>query len=239
MTTQAQARRRFWKDVSVIDTPEGYVIALDGKPIKVPSKRLLAVPSRPLAEAVADEWHSTGEVMNPLAMPMTQLANTWMDRIQPLRAEIIAELLNYVEADLLCYRAADPDELVLLQAKVWQPVVDWAEQRYGQRWVLAAGVMPATQPAEVHAALAEAIHALDDFSLTALQLAASVVCSLITGLAMVEGRITAEEAYQIAVLDETYQNEQWGEDYEAIDRRANLRAELLQAEKFLILARAN
>lgn len=241
MTTKAEAQpqapRRFWKEVSVVAVPEGFAVALDGRPIKAPSKSLLAIPSRPLADAVAAEWDAMGEVINPAALPLTQLANTWLDRIQPLRAEIVAELLNYVEADLLCYRADHPADLVQRQAEEWEPLLQWAGERLGVRWTVATGVMPASQGPDVHAALAAAIGSHDDMALTSLQLAASVVGSLVVGLALVEGRITAEDAYRVAVLDEMYQAEQWGEDWEAIDRRKHIRTELLNAERFLTLGR--
>ena len=45
-------------------------------------------------------------------------------------AEIVAA---YGGTDLLCYRAEAPEELVRRQAEAWDPLLDWAADRYGAR----------------------------------------------------------------------------------------------------------
>lgn len=238
-----QRPRRFWKQATVIDDvsvlgAEGFGIALDGRPVRVPSRAPLVVGSRALAEGIAEEWNAQGETMDPMSMPLTQLANTAQDRIGPLRAEIIDELMAHAESEVLCYRAEDPPDLVARQAETWDPVLSWAKERLGCDWTVTCGLMPVTQPAEALAALRGALEAMDSPTLTAFQVAAPSCGSPLLGLALVEGRIAADDAYAAALVDELYQAEKWGEDREAVQRRLRTKRDLEDVARYLELARA-
>ena len=69
----------------------------------------------PLAEAVAAEWDAQVDVINPHAMPLTKLANTAIDRAIPEKSKIAAEILEFAGSDMVCYRAESPAGLVLRQ----------------------------------------------------------------------------------------------------------------------------
>lgn len=237
-----QRPRRFWKQAAVIDDgtvlgAEGFGIALDGRPVRAPSRRPLVVRSRALADALAAEWNGQGETFDPAAMPLTQLANTAQDRVGPLRDAIIAELMAYADSEVLCYRADAPAALAARQAEVWDPLLAWAGQRFGCAWTVTAGLMPVGQGDAVHAAVRAALDAMDDATLTAFQVAAPLCGSPVLGLALVEGRISAEEAHAAALLDELFQAAKWGEDREAVLRRNRVKAELAEVERFVTLAR--
>lgn len=234
-----QRPRRFWKQATVVDHEDGCGIALDGRPVKAPSKRDLRCPTRALAEAVAAEWNAQGEHLKPETMPLTQLANTAWDRVPAHRAEIEDELLRHVEADVLVYHADGPDDLVARQTATWAPLRGWAAGRFGVSWATGCGILPVSQDAAVHDAMAAAVRGLDDVSLTALQVVAPLCSSMILGFALLEGRVTAGEAFAAAFVDELYQAEAWGEDAEAAARRARLRAELEDVARFLELARTH
>lgn len=235
-----QRPRRFWKEVSVVELPSaegGFGIALDGRPVKVPSKATLRLCSQNLADAVAEEWRAQEEFLDPLSMPLTQLANTAQDRMIPLRAAIEAELMAHLDGDSLCYYADEPQELVDRQHAAWTPVLQWAEGRFGVRWLHTTGIMPLTQPPAVRQAVQQALSAMTPEELAAFQVIAPAAASLLVGLAVVHGRLSAEQAFSISVIDELYQAEQWGHDWEADDRRERILSELSSAETFLSLAR--
>lgn len=228
--------KRFYKEASVAAQDGGFGVALDGKPVRTPGGAVLSVPTENLAAAVAVEWaEQTGEV-RPLGMPLTRLVLTQIDRVAPRRAEVAAELLGYAGSDLLCYRAEDA-ALADRQKTVWDPLLDWLAARYGVTLAVTDGVMPVAQSAEAMAPLAAKLATLTDAELTALALAAPAAGSLVVGLAFLEGRLSADEAFAVSQLDETYQIEQWGEDYEAADRRAELLREFQDIARFLILTR--
>ncbi|MGB1758796.1 MAG: ATPase, partial [Candidatus Puniceispirillaceae bacterium] len=59
--------------------------------------------------------------------------------------------------------------------------------------------------------------------------------SLVLGLGFVAGRLDADQLFTTAFLDELWQNEKWGRDFEAEDRQNHIRAELDEAARFLAL----
>jgi len=225
--------KRFYKETSVLSTDEGYAVALDGRTVKTPLRRPLVVPVARLAEACRAEWAAQGETIEPYTMPLTQLATTWCDKIAEDRSVIVEQLLRFAETDLLYYRATEPQELVLLEQAARQPLLDWAEAHYGVPFIVTAGVIPVEQSGETLRRLTDALNALDSLVFTAVQSATPALGSVILALALAEQRLSAEEAYAISQLDETYQAELWGEDEEASDRRANLKAEVLTVGAFL------
>ena len=62
--------------------------------------------------------------------------------------------------------------------------------------------------------------------------------SAFLALAVAKHRLTAEEAWAAAHLDEDWQISRWGIDVEAADRRARRHTEMLAASRFLDLLNA-
>lgn len=230
--------KRFYKTVSVEEVPGGFEVRLDGKPIRSPAKAPLVFAGEPLARGVAAEWDAQAEAINPHDMPLMQLASTAVDLVGKGRAAIVDGVVAYAETDLLCYRAEHPKSLVERQAQAWQPLLDWATLRYDAPLHVCAGLMPKPQPPEALRALRVAVEQFDDWTLSALQTATGACGSLIVALALIEGRIDAEEAFAVSQLDETFQIEAWGEDPEATKRRATLRTDIAACRRFVDLLRA-
>lgn len=231
--------KRFYKDAHAIEAADGFGVELDGKPVQTPAKHALRVANRPLAEAIAAEWQGQGVTVSPLALPLTRLVSTAIDRVAPRRDAVIAEIANYAATDLLCYRADDPPELGARQQRIWQPLLDWAAERYDAMLVVTAGITPISQPPAALAAIQRAIAAHDAMLLVALHLATTSCGSVVLGLALLAGRITPEEAFAAAQLDESFQIERWGEDAEQTQRRAALKEDIALAARFAALLRAD
>jgi chaperone required for assembly of F1-ATPase len=229
------AVRRFYDEVSIGAAERGWSVLLDGKPVLTPARRGLEVPTAALAEAVAAEWAAQGSEVSVDSMRLTKLATTAVDLMPERRSDAVSEAVGYAGTDLLCYRAAAPASLALRQAEAWQPWLDWAERQYDARLVPAAGVMPAEQDERALRALRSAVERLDDWRLVGLHAAVTATGSLVLGLAVERGVLTAEEAFGTALLDELFEIEQWGEDAEQSTRHARLRADLEAAERFLRL----
>lgn len=227
--------RRFWKQVSAVPAEGGHDIHLDGKPVRTPGRVPLTLPSPTLAEAVADEWRSVGETIDPRAMPLTGLANAAIDRIAPDPATFAAGLAQYGESDLLCYRADHPLELQLRQQAAWDLLLDWARDRYGIDPVTTTGVMHRAQPPGTVAKLGEAVAERSAFELAALSPLVTVTGSLVAALALLEGFATSEDIWSAANLDEDWQAEHWGEDELARKARATRRADFDAGARFLSL----
>jgi chaperone required for assembly of F1-ATPase len=225
--------KRFWKDVTV--GPDR-VPELDGRPIRTPGRAPLALPTDALAEAVADEWRAVADAVDPRAMPLTGLANAAVDRIAPDPAAFAAGLAAYGESDLLCYRADTPAGLVRRQAAAWDPVLAWAQGRYDVHFELVTGIMHRRQPPATVQRLAEAVRAQPPFRLAPLSPLVTITGSLVIALAVAEGALTPDAAWEAATVDERWQAEQWGEDALAAEARANRRRDFDAAARFLALA---
>ena len=229
--------KKFYKDVSVAEGDTGFAVLLDGRPLKTPSRTAYALPSRELAEAIAAEWRGQGEEVDPETMPLTRLVNTAIERVPVNRGPVAEQALALGKSDLVCYRADYPETLVARQAEHWDPLLDWLEERHGARLATSQGIQFVDQPAEALMALEKAVWAHDDFALTGLSAASSVLGSLVLALALMEERLDAAEAFRLATLDEAFQSAQWGEDAEARARLDRLQAELANIERFLRLVK--
>lgn len=228
----AWAPKRFWTSAEVAEAPGGFAVTLDGRQVKTPAKAPLVVPSRALAEAIAREWQAQDEKIDPATMPVTRGANAAIDKVRPQHAEVAALIADYGGTDLLCYRAEAPRELVARQSAHWDPLLDWAEAALGARLAVTQGVVPVAQPEATLAALSARVAAMDEWQLAALHDLVGLTGSLVLGLAVAEGRLTADEAWTIAQIDEAWQAEQWGADDEAAAHADRKRAALLDAERF-------
>jgi chaperone required for assembly of F1-ATPase len=227
--------KRFWKDAAAVPVAGGHDIHLDGKPVRTPGRVPLTLPSPALADAVADEWRDVGETIDPRAMPLTGLSNAAIDRIAPDPAAFAAGLAKYGESDLLCYRADHPLELQLRQQAAWDPLLDWARDRYGIDPLTTIGVMHRSQSPETIMKLADAVAVRSPFELAALSPLVTVTGSLIAGLALLEGAATPEDIWSAANLDEDWQAEHWGEDDLARKARAARRADFDAGARLLSL----
>lgn len=226
--------KRFWQDVTV--TADGG-IALDGRPVRTPGRLPLVVPYPALGEAIADEWRAVEETIDPRAMPLTGLANAAIERIAPDAAAFAGGIAVYGGSDLLCYRA-EPGPLADRQAAIWEPVLDWARERFDVDFTVTDGVMPVEQPPRTLARLREAVVALSPWQLAPLSPTVSLTGSLLLGLAVVERAIDADTAWAAAHVDEDWQAEQWGEDALAAETRAARASDYRAAIRFLDLIRA-
>ncbi|TVR99259.1 MAG: ATPase [Rhodospirillales bacterium] len=230
--------KRFYRDaVAAPADAGGFVVLLDGRPIRTPAGQRLRLPVPALAEAVAGEWAAQEDLIRPETMPLTRLAATAVDRVAAERPAVVEMLVGYGGSDLLCYRAPEPPDLALRQHRCWQPLLDWAHARFGAALVATEGVMPVAQPAEAIAALACAVDELDDLELTAVATVAQATGSLIIALALVTGRIDDGMALTAAEQDADYQAERWGELAEITDRRRRLARDITDASRFVTLAR--
>jgi chaperone required for assembly of F1-ATPase len=214
-----QLRARFYAQAGLREGPEGFEVQLDGKPVRTPARALLAAPARPLAEAIAAEWQAQRETIDPATMPLTRLANAVIDGVRATRGPVAGEIEKYLGSDLLFYRADAPAGLIAAQARHWDPVLTWAREAFGARFVLAEGVVFVNQPAEAVAA-ARAAMPQDPWRLGAVSSATGLTGSALLALALAHGRLTADEAWAAAHVDEDWNMATWGRDELALERRA-------------------
>src|ERR1035437_10092069 len=110
-TSRGPRRKRIYANAGVVEAPDGFAITLDDKPIRTPSGRPLVAPNREIADAIAAEWDAQKEIIDPLTMPFTRLANSAVDAVGD-RVEAGAEgVAKNLGSELLFYRAGHPGAL--------------------------------------------------------------------------------------------------------------------------------
>lgn len=227
--------KRFWKQAETVEQDGAWGVLLDGRPVRTPARALLEVPTEPLAKAIAEEWSAVSEELDPRDLPLTGLANAAIDRIAADREAFAAGLANYAQGDLTCYRAEGPRELAERQAATWDTVLAWARRRFDVDFVTTDGLMHVQQPAATVERLAHALAILDSFKLAGLSPLITIGGSLLTALSVLEGAMTAEDAWATVTVDDRWQLEQWGSDGEAEAALENRRLDFVAAARFLDL----
>lgn len=208
--------KRFYKVAGLRETDGGFRLTLDGRPAGTPARKPLTLPTRALAERVAAEWDAQRETIDPARMPLTRLVNSTIDGVADRHDEVAADLGAYAGTDLVAYRAGDPPRLVEAQAEAWDPIIDWARGAFGARLILSEGVMHVGQPDTAVSALQGEVNRIGDpFRLAALHTMTTLTGSLLIALAVLHGRLTPDEAWAAAHIDEVFQASVWGADVEA------------------------
>ena len=219
-STRPVQRKKFYAQASVDETADGFVVLLDGKPIKTPSRKVVVIPSRVIAEIVAAEWHAQQDVIDPMTMPMTRLANSVIDGVIDRVDDVTDDIAKYFASDLLCYRAAHPQELVTREAQAWDGVLFWAADSLGARFILAEGIIHAAQPEQALAA-ARAALPREPWSVAGVHIVTTITGSALLALALHHGARDADQVWAAAHVDDDWNVEQWGIDEEVAARRAS------------------
>lgn len=220
-----QRPKRFYTDVSIAAEDGLWRVLLDARALRTAGGKHLAVPSEPLAEAIAAEWRAQTERIDLYTMHITRMAYGAVDRTPEAWESAANEAARFAGTDLVCYLADGPAVLRDRQQAAWAPLREWAGQALGVQLDATVGIAPISQP-EVSL---QAVHAhatsLDAFRKAGLAHAIPLFGSAVLGLAVERGRLTAAEAYELSRIDEAFQTERWGEDSEVARRTERGRAE--------------
>ncbi|MBB3809807.1 ATP12 family chaperone protein [Pseudochelatococcus contaminans] len=212
--------KRFYKAVEAPLRDGVHPLLLDGRPARTPARNPLAAPHPAIADVMVSEWQNQDDVIDPATMPMTRLLNANIDGVTLARDAVVDEIVRYAGSDLLCYRAGFPDRLVERQAALWDPVLAWARDELGARFVLSEGVMFVDQPlTSIEAVRAAVARQSSPHVIGGLHVLTSLAGSLLIALAVASGHMVVEEAWHAAHVDEDVQSEIWGIDEEAKTRR--------------------
>jgi chaperone required for assembly of F1-ATPase len=235
--------KRFYAAANIAPHEGGFVITLDGKMVRTPQGKLLHCAAQQLAAAIAAEWEAQVEHIDTDAMPLTRLLNITLDRVESDREALLADIANYAETDLLCYRApreenalglpSSNQKLRLLQLQHFDPILAWAKETYGLHFVCTDGLVPVAQPSASRATIEAVFAVANHHELASLALMAPILGSALLTLAVWKGRMSAEEALAAAHLDEAVHAEQWGDDPELAQKWAAKCREVKAAVFFL------
>lgn len=218
-SSRTPLRKKFYENASGGEVPGGFAVLLDGKQVRTPGKNPLVAPKREIADAIAAEWNAQGEMIDPMTMPLTRLANSTIDGVENNVAAVADDIAKFFGSDLLFYRAAFPEELIARQTQHWDPVLRWAADDLGAHFILTEGIMHVTQPDKAVAAARAALPA-DAWRVAALHVVTTVTGSALLALALTQGALSRQQVWAAAHVDEDWNSEKWGSDGEVELRRA-------------------
>jgi chaperone required for assembly of F1-ATPase len=175
-------------------------------------------------------------------MPVTQLLTTSIDH-KSQRAAITAEVLQYLNSDLLCYRAGEPENLAAEQKRVWDPWLAWFGQKFRVVLETTFALTRLDQDKAAHEAVAKAVAALSDSEFTVLQAVVPLTGSIVLALALVDGALAPDEAFVCALCEELFYErihdlERHGLDPTEERRRQALKRDLQAARDYLTATRS-
>jgi chaperone required for assembly of F1-ATPase len=200
--------------------------------VRTPSRRPLVAPTAEIAEAMAAEWAAQKDIIDPMTMPLTRLANSVIDAVADRVDAVADDVTRYFESDLLFYRAGHPDALVEREARHWDPVLFWAAETLGAHFILAEGIVHVRQPDQAIAAARAALPA-KPWSIAALHVLTTLTGSALLALALLRGVLDEDQVWSAAHVDEDWNSEQWGVDGEVMARRAARLTDFRAAAKVL------
>jgi len=230
-----QLPKRFYKEAAAIACDGGFAIELDGRSLKTPKRTGLVVPTEPLATAIAGEWNTVGDTIDPERLPLTKIANTAIDGITGREREVHDDIVRYIGNDLLFYRADIPETLAARQAAAWDPILAWFADAWDAEFKITVGVMPVEQNLVSVAKAASALTSETAMSLAPLHVMTTLTGSALLTIAHLKGHLTPDEIWHTTHIDEDWQIEHWGADADAAERRGKRRTELQSAAEFLAM----
>jgi len=229
---QFERRKRFYAEVDSQPVNGGFSVRLDGRTPKSPTGAPLVLPTAALARAVADEWAAQTAEVDLNTMPLTRLAWGALSLDEQHRAVAAEQITAFAGSDLLCYFADGPAGLVDREQRRWGPVIDWAEAALGVRFHRTQGIVHQPQPSDTLARIGVLARSEDDFALVSLAAAAGLFGSAILAFALRRGQLTADAAFDLSRLDETFQEERWGVDAEAAARADAMARQAVTLERW-------
>lgn len=144
------------------------------------------------------------------------------------RSKMVREQIDFAASDTILFFAPYPEELRLMQAEEWRPVIDRINAAGCDfKPVDGLNVPPLTDRTQAY--LANRLNALSDEELPAFCAVSGGCRSVILALAVLDDYLTPERAFDLAVLEESFQNKIWREDPDALVSREGRRKAVLEA----------
>jgi chaperone required for assembly of F1-ATPase len=226
--------KKFWKTIEIKKvSSKGFYILLDKKKLKTPLKNELILSNHLMAKEVLREWDQSSDNINADHLVFYGLLSTAIDRVREEKNLYINDIINFIDTDLICYRADSPIDLVSCQNKHWDPIILLIEKYIDAKVTVFKGVMPSQQNLKVHHEIKKLVDALSDIEISVLHRITNLIGSVFLSLCILKKDLTKKQAYEFAFLDELWQAKNWGYEEEASIKRNKIRIELNRLIHFI------
>jgi chaperone required for assembly of F1-ATPase len=226
--------KKFWKTIEIkkVSSKEFYIL-LDNKKLKTPLKNELILSNHLMTKEVLKEWDQPSDIINADDLVFYGLLSTAIDRVCEEKNSYINDIINFIDTDLICYRADSPTDLVSFQNKYWDPIILLIEKYIDTKVTVFKGVMPSQQNLKVHHEIKKLVDELSDIQISVLHRITNIVGSVFLSLCILKKDLTKKQAYEFAFLDELWQAKNWGYEEEASIKRNKIRIELNRLIHFI------
>lgn len=226
--------RKFWKMVKVKKkSSNSYEILLDENVLKTPMKKKLTIQNSKIAEEIYKEWNQDKNILDTDAMIFYGIISTSIDKISNNRILYINEILNFIDTDLICYRAEEPNDLVQWQSKNWDPILLKVEKYINNKIDVFKGIMPLKQNKGIKFKITKFLTKFSDLEIIALHKITNITGSIFLSLCILNNDIIKEKVFELSHLDELWQAENWGYEEEASKNREKIKIQLNRTMYFL------
>ena len=226
--------RKFWKTIKVKKkSSNSYEILLDKNVLKTPLKKELIIQNSKIAEEIFKEWDQDTNILDTDDMIFYGIISTYIDKISNDRILYINDILDFVDTDLICYRATEPNDLVQWQSKNWDPILSNVENYINSKIDVFKGIMPLKQNKCIKFNITKFLTKFSDLEIIALHRITKITGSVFLSLCILNNDIIKEKAFELSYLDELWQAENWGYEEEACKNREKINTELNRTMYFL------
>ena len=219
--------KKFWETIEIkkVSSKEFYIL-LDNKKLKTPLKNELILSNHLMAKEVLKEWDQSSDIINTDDLVFYGLLSTAIDRVREEKNSYINDIINFIDTDLICYRADNPIDLVSFQNKHWDPVITLIEKYINNNVSVFKGVMPSQQNSKVHHKIKNLVVELNDVQISVLHRITNLIGSVFLALCILKKDLSNKQAFELSFLDELWQAENWGYEEDASAKRKKIRTEL-------------
>ena len=226
--------KKNWKTIQVNEkSVNSYEILLDNNILTTPLKNELMIPNAKIAEEIYKEWDQETKFLNTDNMVFYGIISTSIDKIYDNRKLYIDDVLDFVDTDLICYRAEKPDDLVQWQTKNWDPILSKVEKYINSKINVCSGIIPSRQDKEIHRKITTFLSKFSDLEIAALHRITNITGSIFLTLCILKNDKIKKSAFELSYLDELWQAKNWGYEEEASKNRKNINNELNRIIYFL------
>lgn len=211
-------------------------IYIKNKFLKTPEGNLFEVPTLALARAIEEEWENDPSPHYG-QKPLTSLAATTLDRIAEARESYISYIVQSVPRDVILFWSPEPETLMKLQEKEWQPLIQKINQALGLKLESTPLLsVPALSPPEEEKVRTFLYH-LTTFQLSGFVHLLTLTSSFAISYLLFKDELKPDAAWDLAHLHEHEQQRMWGKDMEAVAHEKAAKEEFLETLRYLALVR--
>ena len=226
--------KKFWKKIEIRQSSsKKFHLLLDNKKLTTPMKKELVLPSEILVNEVLREWDQNSDNINIDDLVFYGVLSTAIDKVNLEKEAYVNDIIDFIDTDLICYRAESPNDLIALQNKSWNPILLLIQKYIDVKIKVFKGVMPSNQDQKVHTEIKKLISNLNDVQISVLHRITNLIGSIFLSLCILKKDLLKEDAFECSFLDELWQAKNWGHEEDASIKRNKIRIELNRLIHFI------